>query len=72
MASQGLKVNALPRPNNHKLFGTMPSGKAKTWEDSYVHSAKDRSKTFPGIARAMAEQWVDYIKNGDEQYKIEI
>jgi hypothetical protein len=23
--------------------------------------AKARSKTFPGIARAMAEQWGDYI-----------
>lgn len=33
---------------------------------------KNRAKTFPGIARAMAEQWVDYIKNGDEQYKIEV
>lgn len=61
-----LIVNALPRPNNHKLFGTMPSGKAKTWEDSYAHSAKERSKTFPGIARAMAEQWVDYIRKQQE------
>lgn len=24
--------------------------------------AKERSKTFPGIAKAMAEQWGDYIK----------
>ena len=33
------------------------SGKRKTWEDHYSRSAKVRSKTFPGIARAMAEQW---------------
>lgn len=26
-------------------------------EDTYSRSAKVRSKTFPGIARAMAEQW---------------
>lgn len=28
-----------------------------------AHSAKDRSKSFPGIARAMARQWSDYILN---------
>lgn len=27
------------------------------YEKPGVHSAKDRSKTFPGIAKAMAEQW---------------
>jgi len=26
--------------------------------------AKERSKTYPGIARAMAEQWTPQIKNG--------
>jgi hypothetical protein len=25
-------------------------------------TAKDRSKTFPGIAQAMAEQWGNYLK----------
>ena len=30
-------------------------------------SAKSRSKTFPGIAKAMAEQWSDYLINGDPQ-----
>lgn len=66
-----LRTNDLQRPNNHKLFGTYPSGKARTWEDTYALNAKERSKTFPGIARAMAEQWVDYIENGDEQYPME-
>ena len=28
--------------------------------------AKNRSKTFPGIAKAMAEQWGDYILQEDE------
>ena len=50
----------IPKPDNRKVFGVMPSGKAKTWEDSLCRiggAAKARSKTFPGIAKAMAEQW---------------
>lgn len=47
----------LPKPNNKQLFGVMPSGKSRTWEDTYSRSPKERSKTFPGIAKAMAEQW---------------
>ena len=35
----------------------IPSGKARSWEDTYSRSGKVRSKTFPGIATAMAEQW---------------
>lgn len=55
-----LKTNMLPKPNNSEIFGVMPSGKAKTWEDSLCRAGgaeKARSKTFPGIAKAMAEQW---------------
>lgn len=52
-----LKGNGLPKPDNGKLFGKLPSGKNRTWEDAYSRSAKVRSKTFPGIATAMAEQW---------------
>lgn len=52
-----LKTNNLPKPNNAKLYGRMPSGKARTWEDTYSRKADIRSKTFPGIAKAMAEQW---------------
>ena len=52
-----LKTNGLPKPDNGKLFGKLPSGKNRTWEDTYSRSGKVRSKTFPGIARAMAEQW---------------
>lgn len=33
------------------------SGKKRYWTDSAVRKRSDRSKTFPGIARAMAEQW---------------
>lgn len=55
-----LRTNNLPRPNNRDIFGVMPTGKAKMWEDSLSrkgNAAKARSKTFPGIAKAMAEQW---------------
>lgn len=55
-----LRGNGLPKPNNAEVYGRFPSGKSRTWEDSLVRkggAAKMRSKTFPGIARAMAEQW---------------
>ena len=52
-----LRTNNLTKPDNAKIYGRMPSGKARTWEDTYSRSGKARSKTFPGIARAMAEQW---------------
>lgn len=54
------RTNDFPKPNNAELYGILLSGKAKTWEDSNSRaggSQKMRSKTFPGIAKAMAEQW---------------
>lgn len=54
---QPLKYNidfAAPEP-----IGYSPSGKAYNFEETATgqNRAKTRSKTFPGIARAMAEQW---------------
>lgn len=57
-----LKTNDLPKPDNAKIYGRMPTGKSRTWEDTYSRNSKTRSKTFPGIARAMAEQWGGSIK----------
>lgn len=51
-----LKTNNLPKPDNRKLLGQYSNGKAKCWED-IVRGAAVRSKTFLGIAKAMAEQW---------------
>lgn len=51
-----LKGKDIERPDNAKMFGRYSNGKAKTWED-VVSGAVVRSKTFPGIAKAMAEQW---------------
>lgn len=52
-----LKTNGLPKPDNKAIFGIMASGKARTWEDTHTRDSRERSKTFPGIAKAMAEQW---------------
>ncbi len=52
-----LKTNDLPKPNNAKIFGRISDGKARNWCDSSTRSAKIRSKTFQGIAKAMATQW---------------
>lgn len=44
--------------------GYTVSGKPKNFEECATgEMAKERSKTFPGIAKAMAEQWSAYIEN---------
>ena len=51
-----LKYNEIANePYEHKL-GKYANGKNRTWEEAQ-HGSVDRSKTFPGIAKAMAEQW---------------
>lgn len=50
------------KPDNAALYGVRPSGKARIWEDSISRNAKVRSKTFPGIAKAMASQWSDILQ----------
>lgn len=54
-----LETNDLQAPDLRAIYGTYPSGKTPCWEDQIKGSdrAKVRSKTFTGIARAMAEQW---------------
>lgn len=52
--------NNLPKPDNAKIFGVRPNGRAFTWEKKLCRAggaSLARSKTFPGIAKAMAEQW---------------
>lgn len=70
-----LKTNDLPRPNNAELYGRRKSDgkpinfaeghgrlpKQQSWASSISDSVL-RAKTFPGIAKAMAEQWGDYLK----------
>lgn len=57
-----LKTNSLEKPDNAKLFGTNKHGKAYCWNDKYTRDPAVRSKTFPGIAKAFAEQWGTYIE----------
>lgn len=46
------------KPNNEKIYGRNPNGKVSNWKEHIkVNRAEIRSKTFIGIARAMAEQW---------------
>ena len=52
-----LQCNNIQKPNNSEMWGVLSSGKARCWADSFSRDAKIRSKTFPGVARAMAEQW---------------
>lgn len=53
-----LKTNKLPKPDLAKLFGKYANGKNRTWEEVQIgNRAKARSKTFSGVAKAMAEQW---------------
>lgn len=47
-----------PPPRKHFDSGkTMPAWYAEVWHLPKEERAKLRSKTFPGIAKAMAEQW---------------
>lgn len=57
-----LKTNDLPRPDNARIYGRWSNGKARCWNDRIYskNRANIRSKTFSGIARAMAEQWGIY------------
>lgn len=58
------RINDLPRPDNEALYGRHPSGKVRCWEEVQAGGkdrGKNRSKTFPGIAKAMAKQWSEYL-----------
>lgn len=46
-------------------YATDENGKILSWSDP--RTAKIRSKTFQGIADAMAQQWGDYLLNGATQ-----
>lgn len=55
---QPLETNSLPYPNLPKRMTKTGKLKSITWEETITKDrARTRSKTFPGIARAMADQW---------------
>ena len=49
-----VKTSFLPEAKINEFYNG--NGKRKTWVDTR-HGSKSRSKTFPGVAKAMAEQW---------------
>ena len=51
--------HSIKGPNLREIYGTYPSGKTPCWKDTIKGKDRSelRSKTFPGIAQAMAEQW---------------
>jgi len=55
------EVKPAPR-KEFKSGKTMPAWYADTWKTPKDERTKLRSKTFPGIAKAMAEQWGNLIK----------
>mgnify|MGYP000880438351 CR=1 FL=1 len=57
-----LITNDLPKPDNSEIYGRWSNGKARCWNDRICSKERAviRSKTFRGIAKAMAEQWGIY------------
>lgn len=63
-----LKTNNLSKPDNAAIYGRYANGQAKCWEEMQTgNRSKVRSKTFPGVAAAMAKQWSDYILQEGEK-----
>lgn len=65
-----IKTNGLQRPDNAALHGRLSYGKPRNWAENHCYGNKDgepdaiaRAKTFKGIAKAMAEQWGEYLLN---------
>ena len=66
-----LNTKSYRKPDNGKLFGYHPSGKARNWEETRrTDRSRERSKTFPGVAAAMAEQWGDYLLGKNRQLSL--
>lgn len=52
-------TNVLPKPASGRWGNQTPSGQNKLGPSP--ERAAERSKTYPGIARAMAQQWSSYV-----------
>lgn len=68
-----LWLKNLPKLKHTKIvdkgeFIVSPSGKRMPRWYSDDKSSKGRSKTFPGIAKAIAEQWGEYLVNNKGKY----
>ncbi len=52
-----ISVGINPRAHEPLPLSIDSTGKKRYFVDAFNRSSLDRSKTFPGIAKAMAEQW---------------
>lgn len=62
-----LKSTDIVQPEPRKVFAsgrTMPAWYAQSWNVSPKERSIIRSRTFPGIAQAMATQWSTYLLQG--------
>lgn len=50
--------------------GTDSPWHAFSWNLPKEERSRFRSKTWPGMAKAIAEQWSDYLVNGDPQFTL--
>ena len=60
-----LKPTDIVEPEERTVFksgNTMPTWYSDCWKLPKEERAKLRSKTFPGIANAMAQQWSDFLE----------
>ena len=65
-----LKPTNEVEPPTRKEFSsgkTIPTWYAELWHLPKEERSRLRSKTFPGIAKAMAEQWGGYIERNEEK-----
>lgn len=64
-----METNVVNPPERVKFDSgkSMPKWYADAWHLSKEERAKLRSKTFPGIARAMAEQWAGCCNHQEDQ-----
>lgn len=69
-----LKAKTTEKPHGCKslAYHTLYDERGKTISWNSEESKRLRSKTFPGIAQAMAEQWGNAIQYYDEQIRLEL
>jgi site-specific DNA-cytosine methylase len=60
---QSTDVVKPPKRTEFKSGKSMPTWYAEAWKLPKEERAKLRSKTFPGIAKAMALQWTTFLNN---------
>ena len=58
------KTGRITTHSGNAYYATDEDGRILRWNDP--RTAIERSKTYPGVARAMAEQWSRYLESDDK------